>query len=121
MERHAIQEICLVSRHERASKEGVTSDVRERCDLKENIVTTVEKGVLRRFGQLERLNEIRLDNANLFELMCVMKRRAERQPNDGIDPGQSSVSPRVSHRGRPAPALSRPEVVHLTSRPPRHR
>ncbi|GBP15370.1 hypothetical protein EVAR_80548_1 [Eumeta japonica] len=36
------------------------SDVRERCGLKEDVVTIVERGILRWFGHLEGMNEIRL-------------------------------------------------------------
>ncbi|GBP42051.1 hypothetical protein EVAR_29406_1 [Eumeta japonica] len=36
------------------------SDVRERCVLKENEVTKVERGMLRWFGHLERMNKNRL-------------------------------------------------------------
>ncbi|KAI5637059.1 acetyl-CoA carboxylase, central region domain-containing protein [Phthorimaea operculella] len=36
------------------------SVIRERCGLKEDIVTGIEKGMLRWFGHVERMNEIRL-------------------------------------------------------------
>ncbi|GBP05451.1 hypothetical protein EVAR_2978_1 [Eumeta japonica] len=36
------------------------SDVRERCDLKEDVVTRVERSMLRWFGRRERMNESRL-------------------------------------------------------------
>ncbi|GBP63959.1 hypothetical protein EVAR_25110_1 [Eumeta japonica] len=39
---------------------GKTDDIRERCGLKEEVVTRVERGMLRWFGHLERMNESRL-------------------------------------------------------------
>ncbi|GBP74848.1 hypothetical protein EVAR_55346_1 [Eumeta japonica] len=44
--------ICEVSRKDRCRN----SDVRERCGSKEDVVTRVERGTLRWFGRLERMN-----------------------------------------------------------------
>ncbi|GBP00417.1 hypothetical protein EVAR_972_1 [Eumeta japonica] len=37
-----------------------TITARKRCGLKEDVVTRIEKGMLRWFGHLERMNEYRL-------------------------------------------------------------
>ncbi|GBP67262.1 hypothetical protein EVAR_47214_1 [Eumeta japonica] len=48
--------ICEESRKDRRRN----SDVTERCGLKEDVVTRVERGILQWFGHLERMNEYRL-------------------------------------------------------------
>ncbi|GBP26008.1 hypothetical protein EVAR_84568_1 [Eumeta japonica] len=48
--------VCVVSRKGRCRN----SDFRERCGLKEDVVTRGEGGMLRWFGHLERMNESRL-------------------------------------------------------------
>ncbi|GBP69520.1 hypothetical protein EVAR_88421_1 [Eumeta japonica] len=56
VEMRSLRSICGVSQKCRCRN----SDVRERCGLKEGIVTRVERGMLRWFGHLERINENRL-------------------------------------------------------------
>ncbi|GBP30675.1 hypothetical protein EVAR_75896_1 [Eumeta japonica] len=48
--------VCGVARKDKSRN----SDVRERCGLKEDVVIRAEKGMLRWFGHLERMNESRL-------------------------------------------------------------
>ncbi|GBP03576.1 hypothetical protein EVAR_101885_1 [Eumeta japonica] len=47
--------VCGLSRKDRCRN----SDVRERCGLKEDVVTRVERGMLWWFDHLERMNESR--------------------------------------------------------------
>ncbi|GBP32165.1 hypothetical protein EVAR_80933_1 [Eumeta japonica] len=65
VEMRSLRSICGVSRKDRCRN----SDVRERCGLKENVVTRVEGGMLRWFGHLERVNESKLtkQNANVCD------------------------------------------------------
>ncbi|GBP04784.1 hypothetical protein EVAR_3717_1 [Eumeta japonica] len=56
------------------------SDVRQRCGLKEEVVTRVERGMLRWFGHLERMNESRLIKPIYRANMCdgkLMKLKQE--------------------------------------------
>ncbi|GBO99962.1 hypothetical protein EVAR_74314_1 [Eumeta japonica] len=54
-EMRSLRSMCRVSRKDRRRN----SDVRERCNLKEDVVSKVERGILR-FGHLEKMNEDRL-------------------------------------------------------------
>ncbi|GBP79061.1 hypothetical protein EVAR_58729_1 [Eumeta japonica] len=56
VEMRSLRSTCGVFRKDKCRK----GDVRERCVLKEDAVTTVEKGMLRWFGHLERMNERRI-------------------------------------------------------------
>ncbi|GBP42489.1 hypothetical protein EVAR_29292_1 [Eumeta japonica] len=56
MEIRSLRSICGMFRKDRCR----SSDVREWCGLKEDVVTRVERGVLRWFGHLESMNESRL-------------------------------------------------------------
>ncbi|GBP56665.1 hypothetical protein EVAR_12344_1 [Eumeta japonica] len=49
----SLHRLCVVFLKDRCTN----SDVRERCGLKEDVVTGVEGGMLRWFGHLERMNE----------------------------------------------------------------
>ncbi|GBP57486.1 hypothetical protein EVAR_36138_1 [Eumeta japonica] len=51
-----LRSMCEMSRKDRCRN----SDVRERCGLKEDVVARAERGMLRWFGHLERVNESRL-------------------------------------------------------------
>ncbi|GBP71598.1 hypothetical protein EVAR_10811_1 [Eumeta japonica] len=62
-----LHSMCGVSRNDRCRN----SDVGERCGLKEDVVTGVERGMLRWFGHLERRNEMKS-----VERMCVAERSA---------------------------------------------
>ncbi|GBP16084.1 hypothetical protein EVAR_94422_1 [Eumeta japonica] len=53
---HQILQMCGGARKDRCRN----SDVRERCGLREDVVTRVERGMLRWFSHLERMNESRL-------------------------------------------------------------
>ncbi|GBP85668.1 hypothetical protein EVAR_99790_1 [Eumeta japonica] len=53
------------------------SDARGRCALKEDVVTRAERGMLRRFGHLERVNESRQTKQSI-ERMCMMERALAR-------------------------------------------
>ncbi|GBP90131.1 hypothetical protein EVAR_68630_1 [Eumeta japonica] len=53
VEMRSLRSMCRVSRKDRCRN----SDVRQRCGLKEDVVTRVERGMLRWFGHLERMNE----------------------------------------------------------------
>ncbi|GBP56593.1 hypothetical protein EVAR_80356_1 [Eumeta japonica] len=53
VEMRSLCSVCGVSRNDRCRN----SDVRERCGLKEVVVTRAEGGMLRWFGYLERMNE----------------------------------------------------------------
>ncbi|GBP46324.1 hypothetical protein EVAR_39701_1 [Eumeta japonica] len=54
------------------------SDVREQCGLKEDVVTRVERGVLRWFGHLERMNESGLTKQIYRVNVCDEKGRKGR-------------------------------------------
>ncbi|GBP79091.1 hypothetical protein EVAR_103516_1 [Eumeta japonica] len=56
VEMRSPRSMCGVPRKDRCRN----SDVRERCDWNENVVTRVEKVMLRWFGHLERINEKRV-------------------------------------------------------------
>ncbi|GBP72247.1 hypothetical protein EVAR_58013_1 [Eumeta japonica] len=56
VEMRLLHSTCAVYRKDRWRN----SDVGERCALKEDVVTRVERGMLRRFGHLEGMNERRL-------------------------------------------------------------
>ncbi|GBP05609.1 hypothetical protein EVAR_3078_1 [Eumeta japonica] len=49
----SLRSVCGVSQKDRCRN----SDVRQRCGLKEDVVIRVERGMLRWFGQQERMNE----------------------------------------------------------------
>ncbi|GBP06245.1 hypothetical protein EVAR_3592_1 [Eumeta japonica] len=67
----SLRSMCGVSRKDRCRN----SDVRERCGLKDDVVTRVGRGVLRRLGPLERANESRLTK-QIIERMRVIQRSA---------------------------------------------
>ena len=48
--------------------------IRKRCGLKEDVVTKVEKSMLRCFGHIERMSERRLTDSDLYG-RCELKRR----------------------------------------------
>ncbi|GBP38186.1 hypothetical protein EVAR_18065_1 [Eumeta japonica] len=68
VEMRSLSGMCGVSRKDRCRN----SDVRERCGLKDDVETRVERGMLRWFDHLERMNE----NDKSIERMCVMDRSA---------------------------------------------
>ncbi|GBP73937.1 hypothetical protein EVAR_56094_1 [Eumeta japonica] len=53
----SLRDMCQVFLKD--TRRSRNSDVRERCDLKEDVATRVERGMLRWFGHLERVNESR--------------------------------------------------------------
>ncbi|GBO99164.1 hypothetical protein EVAR_472_1 [Eumeta japonica] len=59
--------MCGVSQKERCRN----SDVRQRCGLKKDVLTRVERGMVR-FGHQERMNENRLIK-EIYSAMCAMK------------------------------------------------
>ncbi|GBP18828.1 hypothetical protein EVAR_93256_1 [Eumeta japonica] len=61
------------SESERVEKveECRSNDDRERCGLKEDVVTRVERGVLRLFGYLERINKNRLTNKSIKQTLVT--------------------------------------------------
>ncbi|GBP77516.1 hypothetical protein EVAR_98969_1 [Eumeta japonica] len=56
VEMRSLRSMCGMSHKDRCRN----SDVRERCGLKEDVVARAERGMLRWFGHLERVNESRL-------------------------------------------------------------
>ncbi|GBP91684.1 hypothetical protein EVAR_100264_1 [Eumeta japonica] len=54
VEMRSLRSMCGVSRKDKCKN----SDVRERCGLKADVVTRVERGVLRWFGHLEKMNKV---------------------------------------------------------------
>ena len=56
MEMRSLRSMCGVTLIDRVRNEII----RERCGLKEDVVTKVEKSILRWFGHVERINERRL-------------------------------------------------------------
>ncbi|GBP30976.1 hypothetical protein EVAR_81874_1 [Eumeta japonica] len=64
------------------------SDVRERCGLKKDVVTTIEKGMLRWFGYLKRMNESSLTKQIYRSDLCDGKIAITRG-----DPVKKNVNP----------------------------
>ncbi|GBP13915.1 Nose resistant to fluoxetine protein 6 [Eumeta japonica] len=67
----SLRGVCEVSRKDRCRN----SDVRERCGLKKDVVTGIERGMLRWFGHLERTNETRLTK-QVYRANVLMERSA---------------------------------------------
>ncbi|GBP17374.1 hypothetical protein EVAR_17854_1 [Eumeta japonica] len=66
------------------------SNVGGRCALREDVVARVERGLLRRFGHLERMNENRQTKQSI-ERMCVMERSGIDIKNGiGIEAGRGT-------------------------------
>lgn len=63
VEMRSLRKICGVKLSDRVSNEVI----RKRCGLKDDIVTRIEKGMLRWFGHLERMNERRITK----EIYCA--------------------------------------------------
>ena len=56
VEMRALRSMCGVSIVDRVRNEVI----RERCGVKENVVTRIDKGMLRWFGHVERMDETRM-------------------------------------------------------------
>ncbi|GBP79902.1 hypothetical protein EVAR_63339_1 [Eumeta japonica] len=83
VETQSLHSMCGVSQKDRCRN----SDIREQCDLKEDVVTRVERSMLRWFGHMERMNESKLKNKSI-EQMCdekVGKGRPRKSYADHID------------------------------------
>ncbi|GBP39161.1 hypothetical protein EVAR_26947_1 [Eumeta japonica] len=72
VEMRSLRSICGVSQKHRCRN----SDDRGRCDLKEDVVTRLERVMFRWFGHLERIVEIKLTKKKSIERMCVMEKSA---------------------------------------------
>ena len=56
VEMRALRSMCGVSIVDRVRNEVI----RERCGMKEDVVTRIDKGMLRWFGHVERMDETRM-------------------------------------------------------------
>ncbi|GBP49942.1 hypothetical protein EVAR_37025_1 [Eumeta japonica] len=73
VEMRSLRGMSGVSRKDRCRNR----DARERCGLKEDVVSRVDRGVLRRLGQLERMNESRLTKQVYRANVCDGKAEKE--------------------------------------------
>ncbi|GBP70680.1 hypothetical protein EVAR_88855_1 [Eumeta japonica] len=99
----SLRSMCGVSRKDRCRN----SDVRERCGLKEDVVTRVERGMLRWFGHLERMNESRLTKQIYRANVCHEKLQRARAADAQVPAHKTAERP----RGASAPAARR-QVPH---------
>ncbi|GBP89818.1 hypothetical protein EVAR_66708_1 [Eumeta japonica] len=94
MEMRLLHSMCGVSRKDRCRN----SDVRERRALKEDVVTRVERGMLRWFGHQVRMNESRLTKqicrTNVYGVVESSSRVALENPVQTILKGSNFQHPK---------------------------